>query len=758
MSNLPGMAYRCKNDQCWTMEFVSEGCFHLTGYEPSDLIDNKRLSYNDIVHHDDRNNIWQQIQLSVAEKKPFELVYRIITAKNEEKWVWEKGQGVFSDTGDLVALEGFITDITESKKGEGRLRESEYSYRTLAQNLPGIVYRVFLREGHKMKFFNDMLLPVTGFKQEEITEGDVCSIYHLIDEEDRQNVIKTVEKAVLDNSPFQLEYRFNCKDGHHRYFFERGRPVCGKDGLPLYIDGVIFDVTEQKMSEHALKESESRNRALLAAIPDIMFIYDRNGIFLDYHASDMCTLLVPPEQFIGKNLKDILPSKISETVMQLLNKALETGKGQAMEYSLFIEGKEKYFESRIVPCDSEKVLSVVRDITEKKKAEEERKKLEQQLQHAQKLESLGVLAGGIAHDFNNILTGILGYADLTLLDLSPLSPARDSVQQIVIAARRAADLTKQMLAYSGKGKFLIQPLQISNIVQEMSHLLEVSISKKCLLKYNFAKELPFIEGDATQLRQVIMNLIINASDAIGEYSGVISLNTGIMYCDHAYLSESYINENLPEGYYVYLEVADTGCGMTRDIQNKIFDPFFTTKFTGRGLGLAAVLGIVRSHHGCIKIYSEPGRGTNFRVIFPASNVDGKEIEKEKSEAKGWRGKGTILVVDDEKTVRTVAKAMLTKLGFTVLAADDGITGLEAFKNNINDIGAVLLDMTMPRMNGEETFHELRRLRQDVQVILSSGYNEQEAISRFPGQGLAGFIQKPYRVDELVKVLRKVFKS
>jgi nitrogen-specific signal transduction histidine kinase/CheY-like chemotaxis protein len=400
----------------------------------------------------------------------------------------------------------------------------------------------------------------------------------------------------------------------------------------------------------------------------------------------------------------------------------------------------------------------VRDITEKRKAEEEKRKLEQQLQHAQKLESLGVLAGGIAHDFNNILTGILGYADLTLLDLSPVSPARDSVQQIVIAARRAADLTKQMLAYSGKGKFLVKPLQISSIVQEMSHLLEVSISKKCILKYNFSKDLPLVEGDATQLRQVIMNLIINASDSIGDHSGAISLNTGIMYCDKDYLFENYINENIPEGYYIYLEVADTGCGMSRDIQDKIFDPFFTTKFTGRGLGLAAVLGIVRSHHGCIKIYSEPGRGTNFKVLFPALKSDVKELETKKSEEKVWHGKGTTLVIDDEKTVRTVAKAILNKLGFTVLTADDGLQGLKAFKNNIDEIGAVLLDMTMPNMNGEDTFRELRRISPNIQVILSSGYNELEAISRFPGQGLAGFIQKPYRVDELVKVLRKVFES
>jgi len=305
---------------------------------------------------------------------------------------------------------------------------------------------------------------------------------------------------------------------------------------------------------------------------------------------------------------------------------------------------------------------------------------------------------------------------------------------------------------------MVQKLQLSEIVEEMSHLLEVSISKKCILKYNFAQNLLPLEGDATQIRQIIMNLITNASEAIGERSGVIAVTTGMMDCDRAYLSECYLDENLPEGLYVYIEVADTGCGMTKEIQNKIFDPFFTTKFTGRGLGLAAVIGIVRSHKGVIKIYSEPLRGTTFKVMFPVIKLQIEDTEKEKTKQQLWSGQGTILVIDDEKTVRTVAKAMLNKLGFNVITAEGGREGIEIFISHKEEINAVLLDMTMPDMDGEETYRELRRVKSNIKVILSSGYNEQEATDRFSGKGLSGFIQKPYRVDELMETLQKIMEQ
>ena len=366
-----------------------------------------------------------------------------------------------------------------------------------------------------------------------------------------------------------------------------------------------------------------------------------------------------------------------------------------------------------------------------------------------------VLAGGIAHDFNNLLMAILGNADLALLSMSPASPARPHVEDITRASQRAADLCRQMLAYSGKGRFVIGRYDLSEIVREMSQMLEISISKKALLRYSFADDLPPVEADAMQLRQVIMNLITNASEALGGAGGAISVCTGVMDCDRAYLAESYLDDKLPEGSYVYLEVADTWMGMDEETRRRIFDPFFTTKFTGRGLGLAAVLGIVRGHHGAIKVYSEPGRGSTFKVLFPAAAW--LPDERATGEAQGAQelSSGTILLIDDDPEVRLVGAKMLERLGFKVLSAAHGREGLEVFRASAGEITCVLLDLTMPEMGGEETFRQLRRLRQDVCVILSSGYNEQDVVQQFAGKGLAGFIQKPYNVAKLRDTLQHI---
>ena len=312
-----------------------------------------------------------------------------------------------------------------------------------------------------------------------------------------------------------------------------------------------------------------------------------------------------------------------------------------------------------------------------------------------------------------------------------------------------------MLAYSGKGKFVVKPLNLSKIVEEMAHLLEVSISKNVILKYDFSADLPSVEADATQLRQVVMNLIINASEAIGEKSGVVSIRTGVTEADKSYLSETYLDDDLPEGYYVYLEVADTGLGMDEETKSKIFDPFFTTKFTGRGLGLAATLGIVRGHRGAIKVYSHPGRCTSFKVLLPCSAQPVEGSVEASTPEREWRGQGNVLIVDDEESVRAVAKQILERRGFEVLTAEDGREAVEIFSAGADEIVLVLLDLTMPHMDGEETFRQLRRIRPDVKTILSSGYNAQDVTNRFAGKGLAGFIQKPYRVRELLKTVREV---
>jgi CheY-like chemotaxis protein len=316
-----------------------------------------------------------------------------------------------------------------------------------------------------------------------------------------------------------------------------------------------------------------------------------------------------------------------------------------------------------------------------------------------------------------------------------------------------------MLAYSGMGRFLIEPIDVRSVVEEMLQMLAVSISKKIELRLRLAEGLPAIDADGTQIRQIVMNLITNASEAIGEENGVILIRAGAMDCDDSYLETSYIDEDLPAGLYVYLEVTDTGCGMDEETQSKLFEPFFSTKFTGRGLGMAAVLGIVRGHKGAIQVESEVGRGTTFRVLFPASKETAKTVESEidRGDVK-WRGAGTVLLVDDEETIRSLGAQMLKRLGFDVVTAVDGREAVEVYRAHRNRVVCVLLDLTMPRMDGGETFRELRRVRNDLPVILSSGYSEYEVSKRFEGTGVAGFIQKPYEMECLRSKLREVLEG
>ncbi|WP_143144883.1 hybrid sensor histidine kinase/response regulator [Mariprofundus micogutta] len=398
----------------------------------------------------------------------------------------------------------------------------------------------------------------------------------------------------------------------------------------------------------------------------------------------------------------------------------------------------------IFPIKSDDVIvgfaAVQRDVTQTRLVEEK-------LHHTDRVESLGVLAGGIAHDFNNLLTAILGNSALALKKLDQTSPAISHIESIEAASHSAADLCRQMLAYSGKGKFIVKPVNLTTLVEQMSKLIEVSIAKSVVMKYQLLEPLPMVDADVAQIQQIVLNLMTNASEAIGENSGIITLATGVMHAESRYLYGSIGDDHLDEGRYVYLEVSDTGCGMDAETQKKIFDPFFTTKFTGRGLGMSAMLGIVKGHKGAMRIYSEKGQGTTIRVLLPES-ANQKWLEKDDVSTPVLQHSGLALVIDDEESVREVAEAMLEDMGYQVLKACDGIEGLAAYRERCDEIGIVLLDMTMPRMNGEECFRQLRQIDPDVCVLLSSGYNEQEATSRFAGKGLAGFIQKPYTPQQL----------
>jgi len=401
-------------------------------------------------------------------------------------------------------------------------------------------------------------------------------------------------------------------------------------------------------------------------------------------------------------------------------------------------------------------VTTLQDITAQKLAGLELLAVERRLQETQKLESLGVLAGGIAHDFNNLLTGILGNASLARLDLPPgHASVRASLDNLEQATVRAADLCKQMLAYAGKGRFIIQPLSISQLVRETSELLEVSLGRKANLQLQLADGLPAFQGDATQIRQILMNLVLNASEALGDKGGTITVRTGSVHATREYLEKAKFREQATEGRYVFVDVSDNGCGMNEAIQAKIFDPFYTTKFTGRGLGLAAVLGIVRGHKGAIQVYSEPDRGTTFKVFFPALDQPATPPAPIAHAVTIEKGSGTILLIDDEETVRRVAEKVLHAAGYEVVTAVDGAEGVRIFRGTPARFAAVLLDLTMPHMDGEEAFRVLHSIEPRVPVLIMSGFNEQDTIDRFVGRGVAGFLPKPFSAEMLLAKLRGV---
>jgi PAS domain S-box-containing protein len=520
-------------------------------------------------------------------------------------------------------------------------------------------------------------------------------------------------------------------------------------------------IADRKRAEEELRHSEARFRLVVESSPLAIRVARQdagieyvNPAFIEkfgYTIEDIPTLedwhrLAYPDPAYRQ--------RAIERWQESLGRAANaTGAARGLDVSVTCkDGSVREMEVFGTPM-GDKTLAFFLDITERKRMAEERRKMESQMRQVQRLESLGVLAGGIAHDFNNLLTAILGNADLALLTLSPVSPARQRVEEIAKASQHAADLCRQMLAYSGKGRFVLSRCDLSEIVRDMGQILEISVSKNAVMRYSLAEGLPAVEADATQIRQIIMNLITNASEALGEARGVITVVTGVMECDEAYLSESYLNDRLPGGRYVSLEVSDTGAGMDEETRGKLFDPFFTTKFTGRGLGLAAVLGIVRGHKGAFKVYSEVGKGTNFKILLPAVDWAPGERVKPEAESVPLAGGGTVLVVDDEPLVRGVASSMLEMLGFRVLTAANGREGLEIFRAKKDEIACVILDLTMPEMSGDEAFRDLRTQRSDVRVHLASGFNEQDVSQRFVGAGLAGFIQKPYTVAKLREILK-----
>lgn len=519
-----------------------------------------------------------------------------------------------------------------------------------------------------------------------------------------------------------------------------------KGGIPIDVSLTISPIWEEGKivgASHIAREISERKRleagnARLAAIvecsEDAIISKALTGVVETWNSGAERIYGYSAGEAIGRNIAFLLPRHRTHEEQAILAQVARGERVQHFETTrLRKDGTLIDVSVTISPIHDRtgRIIGashIARDITE-------RRALEEQMRQTQRLESVGVLAGGIAHDFNNLLTGIIGNGSLIGEELPRESRSREFLDGLMAAAHRAADLTAQLLAYSGRGRFVIGPVNLSAVISEINVLLRASVPRNVTVRLDLDDALPPVEADRNQIHQLLMNLIINGAEAVGEERpGTVAVRTGKEFLDEGYIRAALADTGLMPGEYVWVEVRDDGCGMDEQTKARIFDPFFTTKFMGRGLGLAAALGIVKGHKGAVRVYSTPGHGTTFKVFLPASAVP--------PPAEPVRERDTVLVVDDEEMVRQVSKAALETRGYSVLLAVNGREGVDLVRT-VPAISLVILDITMPVMAGEEALREMHAIRRDLPVILSSGHSESEAKRRFERHEIAGFLQKPY---------------
>jgi len=516
-------------------------------------------------------------------------------------------------------------------------------------------------------------------------------------------------------------------------------------------------VAERERAEAALRASEEAFRSFMRHFPGLAYIKEADTRVVFANEGFRALLGLDPAALQGRTNAECFPEPFASKVTGDDLRVLSSGQAERVEEE-FAGRTWSTWKFVILRSDGAPRLGgLTLDITDLKRGEEERRLLERQVEQAQRLESLGVMAGGIAHDFNNLLTAILSNVLSLRADAPPAVPDA-CLADVEAAARTAAGLCQQMLAYAGRAPFTTAPLDLGVLVRDMVQLLRSALSRKLGLDVRLEGGLPLVRGDASQLRQIVMNLVINAAEALREGDGTVTIAVRAEQVGPARLARALLGEALPAGSFVCLEVADTGCGMDPATQRRIFEPFFSSKFTGRGLGLAAVLGAVRQLGGAIEVESAPGTGSRFRVLVPATAGEQPPAAVPAPGRADWAGHGTVLVVDDDAAVRRAARRMLRQLGFEVLEAPGGAEGVEAYRAAAGQIRAVLLDLTMPQVDGVETFHRLRQLDPAVRVLVVSGYAAAEVAVRFGAHRPGGFLQKPFEPESLKEHLQAMLEA
>lgn len=792
MANLPGMVYRCCNDKDWTMTFVSEGCIKLTGYRPSELIDNSKISYGQLIHPDDRESIWDQVQAALQNQAAFQYVYRLVTATGQQKWVWEQGRGIFSSEGQLLFLEGFITDITEQKQAEEEIhyrnRELDMLNKIIASSAAGQEPEIVLETACR-----------------ELTRGFAVPRATAVLLNQGRTEVAIVAEHTLKNQPAMLNVSTPVStDPVMRYLLSHKTPLIVNDARAFEPDvsdlaslynllrqrgtvsllAVPLITAEEVVGSLALESNEpghftlekinlawsvadqiagalarlrlaQTHRLLITAIEqgyESVLITDRDGTIVYVNPAFERISGYSRAEVIGQNPRILKSGRHDQAFYENLWGTINAG--QPWHGRIVNRKKDGTFytiEATISPVRDEHAIvnyvAVRRDVT----AELQR---EEQYRQAQKMGVIGRLAGGVAHDFNNLLTIISGYTNFLLQNhQDEQDPARKDIEQIKRATERAAELVRQLLVFSRKQALQPEILDLNRVVHHTEKMLRRLIGEDIQLVSTLAPNLGRVKADPSQMEQVILNLAVNGRDAM-PYGGTLTIETANVDVDGTFIR---LHHGLAPGPHVLLLISDTGIGMDTETRSHLFEPFFTTKEIGKGtgLGLATVYSIVTQSGGDIWVYSEPGQGSTFKIYLPRVDEPDTSIQPAWRSLPLPRGTETILLVEDEETVRTLAGRILTGAGYTVFKVDNGQAALQLSEQYTQPIHLLLTDVVMPHMSGRELAERLMAVRPDMKVLYMSGYTD-NAIVRHDvlGPGTA-FLSKPFTPDTLTRKIREV---
>ena len=654
-----------------------------------------------------------------------------------------------------------LKDVTERKQAEEALRESEERYRRITDAVTDYIFTVYIENGQVVKtVHNQACIAVTGYSAEEFA-ADPCLWITMVIPEDRALVEKHASRILTSKDLVTIEHRIYKKNGRVRWISNTPVPHYDFLGALISYDGLISDITEHKKAEEKLRKSETKYRQLVENLNEGIWVIDEKGktAFVNSHMAEMLGYTV--EEMLGRHLFSFMDEQGVQNAMIKLERRQQGIKEQHDFEFQRKDGTRIYTTLETGPVTDEDgnykgAIAGVIDITNQKRVEAERKKLEAQLFQSQKMDAVGRLAGGVAHDFNNMLTIILGHAEQALQNIDPSDPLYDDLEEIQNAGKRSADLTRQLLAFARKQTILPKMLDLNNIVKGMLKMLRRLIGEDIAISWNPGNDLRQVKIDPSQIDQILTNLCINARDAISDV-GKVTIETANIVFDEAYCAD---HAGFAPGEYVMLAVSDNGCGMDKETLINIFEPFFTTKEMGKGtgMGLSMVYGIVKQNNGFINIYSDPGFGTAVKIFLPCyeGKTDHAELKGPSEAVKG--GLETIMLVEDELEILKLTKTTLERLGYTVLPANSPGEAIRLANEYAGQIDLLITDVVMPEMNGRDLAKNLLSLYPDIKRLFMSGYTAEVINHSGVLDEWVYFIQKPFSVKELDAKVREAMEK